>query len=189
MQTRVDENFNNNERVVGILERLRDEPSLQGWVLMAPTRALATLGVSLDDGELVQLLELIEAMGERPIRVTAHDVMTTDVITIAPESSTHEAARVLADNRISGLPALGTDGSIVGVLSVYDVLAKSGATVSDIMNREVTTVLETAPISHVRAVLVSQHLKRVPVVDAESRLVGIISRGDLVRELAYRWPS
>ena len=52
MQTRVDENFNNNERVVGILERLRDEPSLQGWVLMAPTRALATLGVSLDDGEL-----------------------------------------------------------------------------------------------------------------------------------------
>src|SRR5205823_14817117 len=125
--------------VVGILERLRDEPSLQGWVLMAPTRALATLGVSLDDGELVQLLELIEAMDERPIRVTAHDVMTTDVITITPESSTHEAARVLADNRSSGLPALGTDGNIVGVLSVYDLLAKSGATVSDIMNREVMT--------------------------------------------------
>ena len=58
MQTRVDENFNNNDRVVGILERLRREPALQGWVLMAPTRALASFGVSLDDGELVQLLEL-----------------------------------------------------------------------------------------------------------------------------------
>ena len=50
MQIRVDENFNNNERIVGILERLRDEPSLQGWVFTAQTRALAILGVSLDDG-------------------------------------------------------------------------------------------------------------------------------------------
>jgi CBS domain-containing protein len=189
MQTQVDQNFNTNARVVGVLERLRRDPSLQGWVLMAPTRALATLGVCLDDDELVQLLELVEAMSERPTRVTAHDVMTTDVITIAPESSTHEAARVLADNRISGLPALGTDGSIVGLLSVYDLLAKSGATVGDIMNREVTTVQETAPIREVRAVLVTQHLKRVPVVNAENRLVGIISRGDLVRELAHRWRS
>ena len=75
------------------------------------------------------------------------------------------------------------------MLSVYDLLAKSGDTVSDVMSCEVTTVLETAPISHVRAVLVSQHLRRVPVINAEGRLVGIISLGDLVRELAYRWPS
>jgi hypothetical protein len=38
---------------------------------VAPTRALATLGVCLDDDELVQLLELVEAMGERPTRVRA----------------------------------------------------------------------------------------------------------------------
>ena len=50
-----------------------------------------------------------------------------------------------------------------------------------------TTVPETTPISKVRALLVSQHLRRVPVVDAQSHLVGIISLGDLVRELAYRW--
>jgi len=187
MQTHVDERFSDNERVDGILERLRGEPALQGWVLMAPTRALATLGVSLDDEQIVQLLELIEAMDERPIRLTAHDVMTTNVITIFPESSTDEAARLLSDNHISGVPVLGPDGSLVGILSVFDLLAKSGPTVGDIMHREVTTVLETAPISSVRAVLVTQRLKRLPVVDAQSRLVGIISRGDLVRELAHRW--
>jgi CBS domain-containing protein len=112
--------------------------------------------------------------------------MTSDVITISPDSSTLEAARVLADHRISGLPVLASDGTVVGMLSVYDLLAKSGATVDDVMSREVTTVLDSAALSSVRALLVSQHLRRVPVVDANSRLVGIMSLGDLVRELAYR---
>jgi CBS domain-containing protein len=189
IQARVDETFTSDVHITSILERLRREPALQGWVLMAPTRTLAMLGVNLDDDQLVQLLEQIEAMDQRPVPVTARDVMTTEVITIAMDSSTHEAERVLADNRISGLPVLGPDGNIVGVLSVYDLLAKSGATVRDIMSRDVTTVLDTAPISNVRAVLVSQRLRRVPVIDAEGHLVGIISLGDLVRELAYRSPG
>ena len=77
---------------------------------------------------------------------------------------------------------------------IRDLLSSVGYELIEAMdepptNREVTAVLETAPISYVRAVLVSQHLKRLPVVDTESRLVGIISRADLVRELAHRWPS
>ena len=112
--------------------------------------------------------------------------MTSNVITISADSSTQLAARVLSDHRISGLPVLEPDGTVVGLLSVYDLLAKSGAMVNDVMSREVTTVRDTAALSSVRAVLVSQHLRRVPVVDSESRLVGIISLGDLVRELAYR---
>jgi signal-transduction protein with cAMP-binding, CBS, and nucleotidyltransferase domain len=128
---------------------------------MSPTRALASLGVSLDDEQIVQLLELIAAMDEHPIRVTAHDVMTTNVITIGPEASTTEAARLLSDNHISGAPVLGRDGSLVGILSVFDLLAKSAATVGDIMNRDVATVQETAPISSVRAVLVTQRLPTI----------------------------
>ena len=118
--------------------------------------------------------------------MSARELMTSDVITISADSSTHEAARVLSDHRISGLPVLAPDGTVVGLLSVYDLLAKSGATVNDVMSREVTTVRDTASLSSVRAVLVSQRLRRVPVVDSESCLVGIISLGDLVRELAYR---
>lgn len=172
--------------VADILERLRREPGLQSCVLMAPTRTLAALGINLDDDELVQLLEQIEGMAGTPVPVTARELMTSRVITISAESSTHEAARVLTDHRISALPVVTADGTVVGLLSVYDLLAKPGATVNDTMSREVTAVYDTAPLSSVRAVLVSQHLRRVPVVDSEHHLVGIISLGDLVRELAYR---
>jgi CBS domain-containing protein len=185
-QSAIDQTINHSENFASILERLRREPGLPGWVLMAPTRTLAALGISLDDEQLVQLLEQIEAMDNRITPVSARELMTNDVITISADSSTHEAARVLSDHRISGLPVLAPDGTVVGLLSVYDLLAKSGATVNDVMSREVTTVRDTAALSSVRAVLVSKHVRRVPVVDSESRLVGIISLGDLVRELAYR---
>jgi CBS-domain-containing membrane protein len=185
-QPAIDQTINRGEDFASILERLYREPGLPGWVLMAPTRTLAALGISLDDEQLVDLLEQIEALDNRITPVTARELMTSNVITIPAESSTHEAARLLADHRISGLPVLASDGSIAGLLSVYDLLAKPGARVSDIMSREVTTVRDTASLSSVRAVLVSQHLRRVPVVDSLIRLVGIISLGDLVRELAYR---
>jgi CBS domain-containing protein len=55
------------------------------------------------------------------------------------------------------------------------------------MTHDVVSVRDTAPIDRVRAVLVTRRLKRVPVVDAQGRLVGLISRADLVRELAYGW--
>jgi hypothetical protein len=91
VQTAIDETPNHGGSVANILERLRRDPALQGWVLMAPTRTLATLGISLDDDQLVQLLEQIEAMDNRPIPVTARELMTTNVITMSAESSTHEA--------------------------------------------------------------------------------------------------
>jgi CBS-domain-containing membrane protein len=159
------EHLKYNKHIAGILERLRREPALRALVLTAPTRALAALGVSLDDEQLVELLEQIEAMEQRPRALTAHDVMTTNVLTIAPESSAHAAAHVLAKKRIGELPVIGPDGVIAGMLSVYDLLTKSGDTVGEIMSREVTTVLETVPIGYVRTVLISHHVDRVPVTD------------------------
>jgi len=61
-QSAIDQTINDSENVASILDRLRREPGLPGWVLMAPTRTLAALGISLDDEQLVQLLEQIEAM-------------------------------------------------------------------------------------------------------------------------------
>jgi CBS domain-containing protein len=176
-----------NEHIAGILERLRREPALRNWVLTAPTGALATLGVNLDDNELVQLLEQIEALDERALPVTARDVMSADPLTLRPDTSVHEAAQMLAENRISGAPVCGEDGSIAGIVSEYDLIARYGSTVRDVMTRDVVSVPETATVDRVRALLVTQRLKRVPVVDGSGRLVGLISRADLVRELAYRW--
>jgi CBS domain-containing protein/rubredoxin len=182
-----DEGFLASEHITGLLERLRREPALRAWVLTAPTGALATLGVVLDDNELVQLLEKIEELDERALPVTAIDVMTPDPLTLSPETSVHEAAQLLSEHRISGAPVVGADGTIVGIVSEYDLIARPGTTVREVMTRDVVSVPDTATVDRVRAILVTQRLKRVPVVNAQGQLVGLISRADLVRELAYRW--
>jgi CBS domain-containing protein len=181
------DDFLSNEHIAGLLERLRREPALRAWVLTAPTGAFATLGVVLDDNELVSLLERIEELDERALPVTAADIMTPDPKTFSPETSVHEAAAALSENRISGAPVVGSDGSIAGIVSEYDLIARVGTTVRDVMTRDVVTVKDTAPLDRVRAILVTQRLKRVPVVNSAGQLVGLISRADLVRELAYRW--
>ena len=175
-----------SEQISGLLERLRREPALRAWVLTAPTGALATLGVTLDDNDLVELMERIEELDERALPVTAADIMTPDPLTVRPDTSVHEAAQLLSEHRISGAPVCGEDGRIVGIVSEYDLIARPGAHVSDVMTRDVISVADTAPLDQVRAILVTQRLKRVPVTSG-GRLVGLISRADMVRELAYRW--
>src|SRR3981081_3452019 len=182
-----DDAFLSNDHIAGLLERLRREPALRAWVLTAPTGALATLGVVLDDNELVLLLERIEAMDERHLPVTALDVMTPDPVTFSPDMSVHEAAQALAEHRISGAPVVSADGSIAGIVSEFDLIARVGTTVREVMTREAVSVPDTATIDRVRALLVTQRLKRVPVVNSNGHLVGLISRADLVRELAYPW--
>jgi CBS domain-containing protein/rubredoxin len=182
-----DDAFLQNEHIAGLLERLRREPALRAWVLTAPTGALATLGVVLDDDQLVMLLEKIEELDERHLPVTAIDVMTADPVTFSPDTSVHEAAQTLAEHRISGAPVVDSDGGIVGIVSEYDLIARTGTTVRDVMTRAVISVPDTATIDRIRALLVTQRLKRVPVVNTQGQLVGLISRADLVRELAYRW--
>ena len=181
-----DEGFLASEHISSLLERLRREPALRAWVLTAPTGALATLGVVLDDNELVQLLEKIEELDERALPVTAADIMTPDPLTLKPETSVHEAAQILSEHRISGAPVVDDDSGIVGIVSEYDLIARPGTTVREVMTRDVVSVPTEATIDRVRAILVMQRLKRVPVT-SEAKLVGLISRADLVRELAYRW--
>jgi CBS domain-containing protein len=182
-----DADFFSSEHIQGLLERLRREPALRAWVLTAPTGALATLGVVLDDNELVQLLEKIEELDERALPVTALDIMTPDPVTFSSDTTVHDAALTLSEHRISGAPVVGADGSIAGIVSEYDLIARTGTTIRDVMTRDVVSVPDTAPLDRVRAILVTQRLKRVPVVNAQGQLVGLISRADLVRELAYRW--
>jgi CBS domain-containing protein len=185
--TDLDDAFLAGAHIAGLLERFRREPALRAWVLTAPTGALATLGVVLDDQELVLLLERIEELEDRALPVTARDVMSPDPLTVTVGTSVHEAAQLLSEHRISGAPVISEDGSIAGIISEYDLIARIGSTVGDVMTRAVVHVQDTMPLDRVRAVLVTQRLKRVPVVDSNGRLVGLISRADLVRELAYRW--
>jgi CBS domain-containing protein len=116
----------------------------------------------------------------------AEDVMTTRVITVTENQTKQQAARLLADHRISGLPVVNANNVVVGVVTEYDVISKEGQTVGEIMTRGVISVTPDTDLEDVGHILVHERIKRLPVLDA-GRLVGIVSRADLVREVALRW--
>jgi CBS-domain-containing membrane protein len=74
----------------------------------------------------------------------------------------------------------------VGVVTEYDVIGKEGQTVGEIMTRGVISVTPDTELEEVSHLLVHERIKRLPVLD-QGKLVGIVSRADLVREVALRW--
>jgi CBS domain-containing protein len=116
----------------------------------------------------------------------AEDVMTTKVITVAENQTKQQAARLLSQHRISGLPVVNNDNVVVGVVTEHDVISKEGQTVGEIMTRGVVSVTPDTDLEEVRHILVNERIKRLPVLD-QGRLVGIVSRADLVREVALHW--
>ena len=142
----------------------------------------------------------------------AQDIMTTNVITVQPDTSVQYIAKRLIENRISAVPVVGDDGRLVGIVSEGDLMRRSesgterhsswwlfllaspeetarnyvkahGKHATDVMTRRVITVNENTPIQEVAETLEKNHIKRVPVTSGD-KLVGIISRANLIRGLA-----
>src|SRR5579875_399801 len=122
--------------------------------------------------------------GVAPMR--ARDIMTHEVISIRPDATVHEAARLLSDYSISGAPVLNEAGHMVGILTQADLISKEGKTVADLMTTRVISAEETTSVDEVAQLLTSNRFKRLPVVRGE-RVVGIVSRADIVRMIASRW--
>lgn len=119
--------------------------------------------------------------------VTAGEIMTPDVISVGPDTTVDEVARLLFTHRITGMPVVDATGAVVGVVTEFDVISKSGRSAIDIMSRDVISVHADTPAEEVANILTSRRVRRVPVL-AEGALVGIVSRGDLVRLFAItRW--
>lgn len=114
------------------------------------------------------------------------EVMTTNVITITENQTKQQAARLLSQHRISGLPVVNNNNIVMGVVTEYDIISKEGQRVGDIMTRGVISVTPDTELEDVGHILVHERIKRLPVLD-QGRLVGIVSRADLVREVAMRW--
>jgi CBS domain-containing protein len=114
------------------------------------------------------------------------DLMTTHVITVDDKARVEDAARLLARHRISGLPVVNRSGTLIGVVTEYDLLAKTGNVVADIMSRSVISVSPETEVEAVAHLLADRRVRRVPVLD-HGRLVGIVSRSDLVQQIAMRW--
>jgi CBS domain-containing protein len=120
------------------------------------------------------------------VRVRAGQIMTAPVVTVSPDTSTGEIAETLGRHRISAVPVVDEAGSIVGLVSGYDMLAKSGLIARDVMTTAVISVTEDTDIADVRHLLVDRRIRRVPVL-AGGRLVGIVSRSDVVSLMATEW--
>lgn len=142
----------------------------------------------------------------------ARDIMTTALHTAKRQTSVGEIAKLMTENRVSGVPIVTDDNQVIGIVSETDLLhrrengtekrrkwwldmlkdadelareyAKShGLRADDVMTRYVVTVGEDTSLRDIADILDRNNLKRVPVV-RDGTLVGIITRGDLVRRLA-----
>ncbi|HZU71104.1 MAG TPA: CBS domain-containing protein [Ktedonobacteraceae bacterium] len=116
----------------------------------------------------------------------ARDIMTRKVCTIQPEASAQEAAQLLYSHRISGAPVVDADGKLIGIITEADIISKvnrDGLRVGDIMSHELLVVNEETPVSEIAMLLTERKIKRVPVVE-NGKLVGIVSRADIVHAVA-----
>ncbi|HEX9035952.1 MAG TPA: CBS domain-containing protein [Ktedonobacterales bacterium] len=116
----------------------------------------------------------------------ARDIMTQSVVTIGPEESIHDVARLLSDYHISGAPVVSTTGHMIGLVTEADLISKEGKKVADIMTTRVMTAQEDTPVEQIAQILTSNRFKRLPIVRGD-RLVGVVSRADIVRMMASRW--
>ncbi len=144
----------------------------------------------------------------------AKDVMTTPVVTIAPDTTVPDIAKTMLAKSISAVPVV-ADGKLVGIVSEGDLMRRvetgterhawwltylvdepeeraktyvksHGKLARDVMTPKVLTVTPTTPLEDIAPLLDKHRIKRVPVVDANGALVGIVSRANLLHGLTVR---
>lgn len=121
-------------------------------------------------------------------RFRVDELMTSDVTTVATSTPIKEAVRLMNSKRISALPVVGVDGTLAGILSESDFMSKrvDAEVVGELMSSPVATVAADDLVPIAARILLARNVKSLPVVDAAGRVVGIISRGDLLK-VFLRW--
>lgn len=115
--------------------------------------------------------------------MTAKDIMTRDIITVSPTMSVKNLAMTLIKNQISGAPVSSRNGALVGVVSEADIVAKKGKDVRAIMSKKIISVKEETPVEQIAQLMTTHKIKRLPVM-RDNRVVGIVSRADIVSAIA-----
>lgn len=126
---------------------------------------------------------------------SVHDYMSTKLITFTPDMDVHRAIKLLLKERISGAPVLDDRGGLVGMLTKKDCLTIAfsasyhqewGGNVADFMSRDMESIEAGAYIVEVAERFLNTRLHRFPVM-RDDRLVGVISRHDVLRSLEDLW--
>lgn len=171
------------------------------------------LDITPGDFREVYTVAYIQAMARINKNVKARDIMTSPVVTIFEDAPLIEAAELMAKNTISGLPVMGKDQRIAGVVSETDYLKAMGeqrgqsfmhvivhclknkgcmavplrnGKVGDIMTSPPLFIQEDASVFEIANLLEIKKINRVPVLDEYSNLVGIVTRTDIVQSYCMK---
>ena len=184
-----------------------NQSDISGEDLSAALREVKTyIDITEEDLKKIYEIALRHAKERLALKIPVKDVMTLVVIAVKEDSDINEAARVLSEGNVSGLPVVDSENSVIGVITEADILSAAGMekgyTFKDILRhifgepprkkkkRDKVKDMMTAPaittkpdrdIREVAGILDEKQIKRLPVVDDENRLIGIISRADIVR--------
>ena len=140
--------------------------------------------------------------------VKAHDIMTKQVFSVKKDTPLKEVAELMAKEKISGIPVLEDDCKIAGIISEKDFLSGMGSEdkthfmafvaeclggkgcaafpvslqkAEDIMTSPAIIVREGATVFEISNIFSQKNINRVPVADREGKLLGIVSRADIIR--------
>jgi len=142
--------------------------------------------------------------------VKAHDIMTKQVFSVKKDTPLKEVAELMAEKSVSGIPVIEEDGKVAGIISEKDFLLHMCAgdkphfmavvaeflsgkgcvtfpvrlqKAEDIMTSPAIIVREDATVVEISNIFFEKNINRVPVTDREGKLLGIVSRADIVRAL------
>jgi CBS domain-containing protein len=140
------------------------------------------------------------------MKTTVKDVMTSRVVWVTKDAPYKEMAARLRENRVSAFPVLDDEGRVIGVVSEADLLTKEaldggydgmpgmitgllrrkeqgkarGITAADLMTHPAVTISPDAAVENAARLMYKSKIERLPVVDADGRLTGIITRADVL---------
>ena len=166
------------------------------------------MDITEDDLKKIYGIALRHAEQRLSRRIVVREVMTRNVIKVREDADFNEVAALLSENRISGLPVVDGQDHVIGMITEADVLAmagmKKGHAFKDVIRhllgeplsgpkrskrlRDVMTspAIITGPEADIREIALTldeKRIKRLPVVDEQGRLIGVISRADIVRAI------
>lgn len=140
------------------------------------------------------------------------EIMTKEIKSVSPDASARQALDLLQKMQISGLPVINEEGQLVGMFTEKDILSYAlpsyiervgsfvyeenpkairrkfagldGIKVSQLMRKEVVSVNEETTLCEAARLMLTQKARRLPVLDKSARVVGIVSRGDVLKALS-----
>ena len=137
------------------------------------------------------------------MNATVKDVMSAHVIAVREIASFKEIATRVREQRVSAFPVVDLDGKVIGVVSEADLLTKealegtvprtlpsltrprvrsqvNAVTAADLMTKPAVTIGPDEPVGHAARLMYSKRVKRLPVADDDGRLIGIVTRSDVL---------